>query len=198
MIRPMPLWVSLLCFAIPSAAGWIGVYLGLPALEEAGMPVFWAFWLCITLPLAGMLVASLVGFRLEGHPPTWAALKRRFRLEPIQGRQWLWVLALVASIGLYLFLRQTVSSWLASLPGFRLPPHLPSILDPRVSQTSIPAEYIGVPLQGNWWILLVMVAAGEPMADRTIPPAGIALLTDAAPVSTAVTTPETALSLRIG
>jgi len=157
-IKPMPFWMSLLFFGIPSAFGWIGVYIVMPALNKQGFPMFWNFWLCLTVPLAGMLIASLVAFRLEGRPFTRAEIKARFRLKPVRGKDWLWVLALIASIGLYLFLRQTVSSWLASQPGFAFPSYIPSILDPRLSQTSIPTEYIGVPLRGSWWVLLVMVA----------------------------------------
>jgi membrane protease YdiL (CAAX protease family) len=157
-LKPMPFWMSLLYFGIPSAAGWVSVYIVMPALNKLGFPMFWNFWLCLTVPLAGMLITSLVAFRLEGRPLTWTEIKARFRLKPVRGKDWLWVLALIASIGLYLLLRQTVSSWLASQPGFMFPSYLPSILDPRVSQTSIPIDYIGVPLRGNWWILLVMFA----------------------------------------
>lgn len=155
-LKPMPFWVSLLCFGVPSATGWIGIYIILPALARMGYPMFWVFWICISTPLAGMLIASLVAYRLELRPLAWKDIKARFRLSPVRGKDWLWVLALIASIGLYLLLRQTVSSQLASLPGFAFPDNLPAILDPRLSQTSVPTEYLGMPLYGNWGILLLM------------------------------------------
>ena len=155
-LKPMPLWASLLCFGIPSAAGWISFYLVLPALVRQGAPLFWSFWACLTAPLAGMLIASLIAYRLEGRPFVWKEIKARFRLNPVRGRDWWWVLALIASIPLYLFLRQTVSSRLASLPGFAFPENLPSILDPRLSQTSIPSELLGISLPGSWWVLIVI------------------------------------------
>jgi membrane protease YdiL (CAAX protease family) len=155
-LNPMPLWMSILFFGIPSITGWVSVYIVLPALNKSGFPMFWNFWLCLTIPLAGMLITALVAYRLEGRPWNWQEFKSRFRLKSVRGKDWLWVLILIASIGFYLFLRQTISSRLASLPGFAFPSYLPSILDPRFSQTSIPNEYIGVPLLGNWWILLVM------------------------------------------
>jgi membrane protease YdiL (CAAX protease family) len=158
-LKPMPFWMSLLYFGIPSALGWTSVYIFMPALNKLGFPMFWNFWLCLTGPLAGMLIASLVAFRLEGRPLTWTGVKSRFRLKPVLGYEWLGVLALIVSIGVYLFLRQTISSRLASLPWFGFPSYLPSILDPRLSQTSIPTAYLGVSLQGNWWILLVMFGA---------------------------------------
>jgi membrane protease YdiL (CAAX protease family) len=155
-IKPMPFWVSLLCFGIPSATGWLSVYVLMPALAKLGIPLFWNFWLCLSGPLVGLLIAALIGFRLEGRPFTWNEIKVRFRLKPVRGKEWFGVLALLASIGLYLFLRQTVSSRLVSQPGFGIPSYIPSILDPRLSQTSIPTEYLGESLLGNWWILLVM------------------------------------------
>jgi membrane protease YdiL (CAAX protease family) len=158
VVKPMHLWMSLLYFGIPSLAGWISVYIVMPALSKMGFPMFWNFWLCLTIPLAGMFIAALVAYRLEGRAWTWVEFKSRFRLEPVKGKDWFWVLALIASIGLYLFLRQTISSRLASLPGFSVPSFIPSILDPRLSQTSIPSEYLGISLVGNWWILLLMVA----------------------------------------
>lgn len=156
MMKPMPFWLSLLCFGIPSATGWIGVYILMPALAKLGFPLFWNFWLCLTAPLAGMLIASLVAFRLEGHPLTWTEIKARFRLKAVCGRDWLGVLALLVSIPVYLYLRQTISAWLVSRPGFGIPTYVPSILDPRLSQSSIPTEYLGIPLPGNWWVLLVI------------------------------------------
>jgi membrane protease YdiL (CAAX protease family) len=157
-LKPMPFWESLLVFGIPSAAGWVSFYIVLPALNKLGSPMFWNFWLCMIVPLGGMLITAFVAYRLEGRPWLWKEIKIRFRLNPVRGKDWLWVLALIASIGLYLFLRQTLSNRLASLPGFAFPAYLPSILDPRQSQTSIPTEYIGLPLPGNLWILLVMFA----------------------------------------
>jgi membrane protease YdiL (CAAX protease family) len=157
-LRPMPFWMSLLFFGIPCAAGWLSIYVALPGLARLGMPLFWNFWLCLTLPLAGMLTTALIAYRLEGFPWIWKEIKIRFRLKPVRRKDWWWVLALIASIGLYLFLRQTLSSRLASLPGFAFPSYLPSILDPRLSQTSIPTDYLGMPLRGSWWILLVMFA----------------------------------------
>jgi len=155
-LKPMPFWSSILFFGVPSAAGWLSIYFLMPTLAGMGIPLFWNFWLCLAGPLIGMLIAAFVGYRLEGRVFTWDKIKTRFRLKPVKGKDWWWVIALVTSIGLYLFLRQTVSSRLASLPGFAFPNNLPSILDPRISQTSIPGEYLGVPLLGNWWILLVM------------------------------------------
>lgn len=153
--RPMPFWMSLICFGIPTALGWISIYMGIPILSKAGVPLFWNFWLCLSIPFILMFGASLIAYRLEGNAWTWARFKTRFRLKPMQRRDWLWTLVLIAWIGGYIVLRQTLSRWLASLPLFAPPEFLPSVLDPRLAQSSLPTELLGIPLKGNWWVLFV-------------------------------------------
>lgn len=153
-IQPMPLWQSSLFFGIPSAIGWLGIYVGLPALDRAGLPLFWNSMLCIVGPLGLMLAAAFVVYRLEGNPPTWAGLRARFRLKPLQGREWLWTIGLCIVLpGTYLLLLPS-ARWLAAIPLFAPPEMLPSLVRPDVSQV-LPTDYFGVPLRGNGWLLLV-------------------------------------------
>jgi len=84
----MPFWMSLLFFGIPSAAGWVSVYIIMPTLNKLGFPMFWNFWFCLTLPLAGMLITALVAYRLEGRAWNWQEFKSRFRLKPVRGKDW--------------------------------------------------------------------------------------------------------------
>jgi hypothetical protein len=84
-LKPMPFWMSLLFFGIPFIIGWISVYTIMPALNKSGFPMFWNFWECLTLPLAGMLITALAAYRLEGRPRRWIELKSRFRLKPVKG-----------------------------------------------------------------------------------------------------------------
>ncbi len=155
--RAMPLWLSLLCFGVPSAFCTASVYLALPALERAGASPFWSFWLALVGPMALILVAALVGYRLEGNPWSWVGLKVRFRLQPIRGRDWLWTAALVVSVAVYYLLHQTFSRWLASLPPFTPPATLPALLDPRATSMGLPTDLLGVPLTGNWWVIAAYI-----------------------------------------
>jgi membrane protease YdiL (CAAX protease family) len=56
------------------------------------MPLAEARMIAGGLVLLGMLLASVIGFFLEGQPPTWSAFTERFRLNPMNGRIWLWTL----------------------------------------------------------------------------------------------------------
>ena len=144
-IKPMPFWLSSLFFGIPSAIGWLGIYVGLPALARAGVPLFWNSLLCIVGPLALMLAAAFVAYRLEGNPLSWAGVRARFRLKPLRNKEWFWTLGLcLVCPGTYFLLLPT-ARWLASLPLFAPPEFLPSLgcthpLRPDVSQV-LPTEY---------------------------------------------------------
>lgn len=154
-LRPMPFWMSLLFFGIPTAIGLLSVYVVLPALDRAGEPTVWTynFTLYGVLPL--LLVASLVAYGLEGRRFRLADLRNRFRLFGLDRRDWLWTVGLlVVYVGGYLLLLPT-AEWLAAAFPSALPEALPPSVDPRSSQTTIPTEYFGVPLQGNWGIALL-------------------------------------------
>ena len=153
-IKPMPIWMSLLCFGIPSLIATLGIYVGVPALDRAGVPLFLNFMLFTAGPLALMLLAAFVAYRLEGNPLSWADVKERFRLKPIKGKDWLWTVGLtIVYIGGYFLLLPT-AKWLASFPLFEPPPFLPPVVDPRVMESGIPSEMLGLKLQGNWWIFV--------------------------------------------
>ena len=154
-LKPMPFRVSLLCFGIPSAIIFLGIYVGFPALDRAGVPMFLNFMLFTAGPLALMLAAALIAYRLEGNPLTWTGIKERFRLKPIKGKEWIWTIGLiVVSVGGYMLLLPT-AKWLASIPLFEAPSFLPSMVGPRAAQPGIPADFLGITLKGQWWIAVV-------------------------------------------
>lgn len=156
-IKPMSFWKSLLFFGIPSAYSWIVIYGIIPLLIKAGISMYWSFIFAITSSTTLMLIASLIAYRLEGNPMTWAALKDRFRLFPIRGKAWLWTALLIAMIPLYVLLRELISKQIAMIPSFAPPDFLPEVLDPRVSQSSIPVNFMGIPLLNNWWLIPVQL-----------------------------------------
>ena len=63
-IRAMPFGLSLLYFGIPTAVLFAGFHLVMPALIAADARPFYAFLLATGTPLALMLAASLVAYRL--------------------------------------------------------------------------------------------------------------------------------------
>ena len=153
-LKPMPIGLSLLFFGIPAVIGVLGLYVLLPALSRAGVPQLWNY----TVSLAGvfplLLAAALIAYRIEGHPLSWLALKRRFRLAEMGGREWLWTAGLlIVFVGGQILLMPT-ARWLVSVLPLPVPAGLPHAIDPRVVRTSIPTEFLGVPLRGNWAVAL--------------------------------------------
>lgn len=152
-IKSMPLWMAILMFAIPSALQTISMYIILPMIAtRVSYPMLWWFLLLYLAPLSLMLPASYIAYRLEGNPPNWQALKERFNLKPLKGRDWAWVIGLVA-FGLATSALSFVSRWLASQPLFMPPEFVPPVVDPRL--TTLPTEVMGVPLHGNWLMLTI-------------------------------------------
>jgi membrane protease YdiL (CAAX protease family) len=154
-ITPMSLPLAVLFFGIPSALTTVAIYVLWPALLTAGLSGVWAMTVCVGGPLLLLLVAALVAFRLEGNALSFAALATRFRLRRMVDRDWLWGLGLfVVFLASFAALRGT-ATWLASFPAFAPPDHLPALLDPRVPKNTVPTDFLGVPLQGTWWIVVV-------------------------------------------
>lgn len=152
-IQPMPLWMSILFFGIPSLIATLGIYVGIPALDRLGLPMIANFYLMTGIPMMLMFLAALIAYRREGRLLTWAGIKERFRFKPIRGKEWLWTLGLaVVYIGGYFLLLPT-ARWLASFPLFEPPQFIPSIVDPRVVESGIPTEMLGIPLKGAWWVV---------------------------------------------
>lgn len=155
-ISPLPFWQSLVLFGVPGVIVYLNIYLAVPFLVERGVPLIICFPLLLLLPV--LLPASFVLYRREGHALSWQSLQKRFRLYPIQGRQWLWVLGVFLAaqlsdvvfgfIGL-----DRIGRWLARFPLFAPPTYLPAFMDPRVELVLPLAKLLGADLAGNWWIL---------------------------------------------
>jgi membrane protease YdiL (CAAX protease family) len=156
-LKPMGLLPSLLYFGIPAAITVAFVYLAIPALEGAGLSPYMAYFVALMFPLIGLFVASLIAFRIEGNPPTWSALKERFRLKPMTGRDWLWTLGLsvfgLLATGAFTYL----ANLLVSAGVIPLPAAIPAVLDPRLPATDLDAvaRLMGGRIVGNWPVVTV-------------------------------------------
>lgn len=144
----------MLYFGLPTAIGLVGLYIVLPALHRAGVPLLWNY----TLSFAGMfpllLGTALVAYRLEGNKFTWKDIKIRFRIKGLTKSGWAWTIGLlIIFVGGQILLMPT-AGWLVSILPLPLPEALPNAIDPRVVKTNIPSEFLGNPLPGNWGIAL--------------------------------------------
>ena len=157
-IKPMPFWMSLIFFGVPTAIIGTGFYWGIPLLAERGIPFFWSYNLMMGIPAMLMFIAPFIACRLEGHPLTLVEIKARLRLKPIKGKEWLWTAGLFMVFGAGPFVLGFANRWLASIFLFIPPDFLPALLDPRANITSgLGNDFWGVPLRGNWWVFWVQL-----------------------------------------
>jgi len=98
-LRPLPLWQAALLFALPGSVLAMAVYWLWPALTELGLRSVDGRYLVSTLVMAGLLVAALVAYGLEGNPLTWAAFAARYRLGRMGGREWRWAVGGLVVMG---------------------------------------------------------------------------------------------------
>jgi hypothetical protein len=121
-LKPLPLfWLALLFFGIPALLFRVFLYSGIPFLMDTGVSQFWAKMICTSIPLALLLIAALVGYRLEGNAFSWRMFKERFRLHSLPGKAWLWIVGgIVVSIA-GIVLPAFTQEWIASLPALAPP-----------------------------------------------------------------------------
>ncbi|HSL73416.1 MAG TPA: CPBP family intramembrane glutamic endopeptidase [Ilumatobacteraceae bacterium] len=146
---------SLLLFGVPGVVLVVTVHLVNPVLVEAGVPLVVSFTLSLYGVLFGLLVATFVALRRSGHPMHRAALVERLRLRPLRGREWWWVVGAVAVAFAADAALEPAMSWMADTVPLPIPDHLPNLFDPREELSLPPTEYLGVTLEGSWWILVV-------------------------------------------
>lgn len=166
-IQPLPLALSILYFAVPALLLVLGFYVLMPALERRGLLPYYAYAIGLGLPMLGMLIASLIAYRLEGNPWTWSAFTARFRYLPLTGKDWLLTIAIFAAeMLIYMAISRITAAVIAS-GKVPLPANLPAFINPRTvfAQDALDTAMGG--LRGNWlalilnFLLLIVNVVGE-------------------------------------
>jgi hypothetical protein len=152
----MPLWLSLVLFGVPGAAIYWGMYYGVPLLLENGIPLVISFAL-LSIPGIVLLIASLVAYRMDGYNWNWAEFTERFRLHPIKGRHWLWVIGVFLVCTVSDESLQGIGRWLATIPLLSPPEYLPPLFNPLEDFHLPLTEFLGAPIKGNWSILMLWI-----------------------------------------
>ncbi len=154
----MSFWWQVVCFAVPGAVVYTGVFYGVPKLVDRGWALIYAFWLCLWLPALLLLPAALVLFSLtEGGAFTAEVLRERFRFFPLAGTDWLWIAGAVFLTLLTEQVLEPVSRRLAKFGRLSPPHYLPAPFHPLRKFSLPPTEFFGVPLPGNWKLLFLFV-----------------------------------------
>ena len=183
-IRPAGWLASSLLFGIPALTFAFLFHWAGPSLLRQ-MSSWWRiFHLLLILPLALMLIASLVGAAIDVRSTSWKALIERLRLSAPNATAWIWAAALSGFMygGNWEDLFALAASWLALwkennrqvwvfgaiLIGIVLR-RSASILQPALQSVRFfdasgfhheffdrfgPKDFMGIPLHGAWWIVV--------------------------------------------
>lgn len=160
--KPMSIQMALFYFGIPAVVAVLIVYVVMPLLSARGVPIFFNYSLVYaTVPMLGLIVASLIAYRREGNVMSWSEFTNRFRLNKMDGKSWLWAIGLTLFMVLSAGLLSFTSRWLASFSFLAPPDYWPAELKPTApagpTSGALPTEFMGLPLAGNWWILVVLL-----------------------------------------
>ena len=158
-VLPLGWGLSLLHFGLPALLMIGGFYVLMPYLTRQGMTPYMAYLIGTLLPLALMLVAALIAFRLERHPPTWRALLERFNYRRMSAADWGWTaLIFAAEMAAYVAVTR-FSAWLIESDVMPLPSSLPAFMNPRTVFTQETLDLAAGGLRSNWPILGASVIA---------------------------------------
>jgi membrane protease YdiL (CAAX protease family) len=157
-IKPIPLWESILLFGIPGLLLYLGMNYGIPVFHRMGLPEIFLFPFFLWLPLIPLLPISINLFKREKRDQANLSLKRRFRLNRITKKDWLWVMGGIFFVMVFDFvIMEPISKWMATIPIFSPPEHFPVIFNP-LKEIELPlTHFLNVSLKDNWLFLFVTI-----------------------------------------
>lgn len=154
----MSIWVQILLFAIPGIIIYYGVFYGTPKLVRKGIPLIYSFWFWLWIPVLLLLPLSIgLYIVLEGGTLTIETIQQRFRLNLISRDDWSWIgLAVILTI-VFDQILEPIGKVLAKYKLLSPPSYLPPPFNPLKKFNIPPKEFFGVPLKGNWKLLMVFI-----------------------------------------
>jgi len=158
IIKPIPLWESILLFGIPGLALYLGTYYAIPLFQRMGLPDIFLFPFFMWLPIIPLLPISIILYNREKRNQADLTLKTRFRLNRITKTDWIWIICGVLFVMLFDFvIMNPISKWMATITIFSPPDHFPIIFNP-LKEIKLPlTEFLGVSLKGNWIFLIITI-----------------------------------------
>lgn len=157
-IKPMPFWQALLYFGLPAILFRISLYNGTPLLIQSGLTPFEASIVAFTVPLAILFAFAFGFYQRDGYPVQWNSIKTRFRLLPMNGKDWLWAIGgLVVTFLSIGMVSITAQMLITTIPAIAPPEFFTPWQTPGVPiSASVFEDFIGSPLKGNWGVAILL------------------------------------------
>ena len=154
-LKPLGWLPSIILFLFSASLLWTFLYCFPPAYKSAtGKPYLIGYLIGWVSAMFLVFLASLLAYRIDGHPITKDAFIMRYRLNKMGRNDWGWTLAMiVVSVGFLAALSFT-STLMKSIPLFS-PPSLypPDLVDPAKNLAQ--GVLFEMPLRGKWWLIIV-------------------------------------------
>jgi membrane protease YdiL (CAAX protease family) len=146
--QPMKLFESLLLFGVPAAILAASIWMLWPAMMEAGMSRAWSYTISLSLVNAGLVVAAVTGYRLEGNPWNWQVFSKRMRLSRMTGKTWLWTIGGTLLFGGLALLINSGAAAIYKAVGFSMPDQSPGSMSVWMNILVLFFNIVGEEL---WW-----------------------------------------------
>jgi membrane protease YdiL (CAAX protease family) len=155
-IKPLSFGRSIVYGLIPGVILFILHYYLIPGyIEQSGEPYFNGYWVGYLVSMGLVFVAAFIAYRREGNRFTWTAMKERFRLKPMTKQDWFWTLAIIFLVLITYFGLSFTGKWVKSVPLLSPRNVWPLEWGPQGPVKVVPGEFMGLALQGQWWVVLV-------------------------------------------
>ena len=155
-IKPLALGKTLIYGLAPAMLLYLTHYFLIPAyIERTGSPYFSGYLLGYTITMGFFFIAALIGFHREGNPFHWEALTSRFRLTKMNRVDWLWTIGIIIFVLVTYFGLDFTGGWVKSVSFLAPRQTWPAEFGPGGSNNITPGVFMGMPLSGQWWIVLV-------------------------------------------
>lgn len=141
-INAIPLWQSFLFFLFPTIGIIIAWKIGIPFFKSLGSAQNVSYMISMTFVLFPLLIASIIALKFESNKLSIRMLARRFRLKPVTGKDWLWILIGFTGILIFSGIFQLGIEFICNLLG--------------VKYSTIPPELgFRIITKNEWWIFLI-------------------------------------------
>jgi membrane protease YdiL (CAAX protease family) len=158
-MKPISWQLSVILTIIPSGLATFLIYFVIPReIERTGTPFLYYYLPWWIGYMAIYLIASLVGYQLEGNAWDWQTFKARYRLQPIRGKSWWWLWLLLVTFVIAILLANILGPTLSSVSFLQMPSEFPPELNPNHPDGMRSGIFMGVALKGRWWIVAVYFA----------------------------------------
>lgn len=154
----MPLWVHGIIFGVTGVLIYLGIFWAVPRCIHKGKPLLHTFFGFLWAPVLLLFPLALYLYvTVEGGVFTFDSIVERFRFNPIQGTDWLWIVAAVLVTVIADQALEPVGKYFARKKLLAPPEYLPAPFNPLKKMTFPPQEFFGVVLKGNYRLLFLFI-----------------------------------------